>query len=366
MQICPNNKMGEYVFLKKLGSGEEGTVYLVKEGSKFKAIKVVSMEYATTICSECSIYSYLDHPNIIKPEKYLFSDNKDTIYMIMEAGDMDLDNYLKINQSISRDEALIIFWQILNAIDYIHKSNVIHRDLKPNNIVKMGDRYVIIDFGLSKYIYKNTDINDLTHNVQSPIYSAPEVILNQPYDSKIDIWSLGCILFQLITGEYCIYGNSIEEINNRILDPIYIQNRIYNYVKDRDIQQLLIWILTNDPRYRPKASDIMNDPIFKNYKPIKKGVKEPELLEYYPPKAHIVNTFKKDSNWAVPDIMIKYASSVLQNIGRGDDIELLSFLIIYIGYEFKETSFDIVYNLPNSVIANLLTSTDFNLIMDLY
>ena len=113
----------------------------------------------------------------------------------------DLFNYICTKGRLSMDEASFIYYQIVNAIQYLHKNKIVHRDIKPENIMLTKDMIVKIgDFGLSKY-FKRSDIK-LQTNCGSPCYSAPEVLRGNKYKpTPIDIWGIGIILYCMVCGE---------------------------------------------------------------------------------------------------------------------------------------------------------------------
>ena len=113
----------------------------------------------------------------------------------------DLFNYICSKGRLSMDETSFIFYQIVNGIQYLHKNNIVHRDMKPENIMLTEDMIVKIgDFGLSKY-FKNDEIR-LKTNCGSPCYSAPEVLRGNKYKPKpVDIWGIGIILYCMVCGE---------------------------------------------------------------------------------------------------------------------------------------------------------------------
>ena len=113
----------------------------------------------------------------------------------------DLFNYICSKGRLSMDEASFIFYQIVNGIQYLHENKIVHRDMKPENIMLTKDMIVKIgDFGLSKY-FKSNDIR-LKTNCGSPCYSAPEVLRGNKYRPQpVDIWGMGIILYCMVCGE---------------------------------------------------------------------------------------------------------------------------------------------------------------------
>ncbi len=129
------------------------------------------------------------------------NENFDSIFLVM--------NYLKTdmkkmssskNLNFSENHMKVIFYNLLCSINYIHSANVMHRDLKPANIlVGTYGEVIICDFGLARTLPKECCNRSLSRHVQTRWYRSPEVILgNRDYDNKVDMWSIGCILGELV------------------------------------------------------------------------------------------------------------------------------------------------------------------------
>lgn len=208
-----------YDVICKLGTGSFGTVFKVKnkETGIIRAMKIIDREAVylqddeQKFLKEIEILRTCEHMNIIKIYEY-FEDKK-RFYLITEyVHGQEL--YDAICQWEHIDERIVrkIFYQIMSAITYLHKNNILHRDMKPENILienksKKLTPYTgidllsefnikVIDFGTSNYFKKNKKLNLI---IGSPYYIAPEV-LDGEYNEKCDIWSCGCILYVLLVG----------------------------------------------------------------------------------------------------------------------------------------------------------------------
>jgi NIMA (never in mitosis gene a)-related kinase len=196
--------METYDIIKKLGSGAYGKTYQVYEKSNKQVycIKKVDLEHAGLTLDEANkeviLLQQLQHPNIIQIFDH-FSDDK-FLYIVMEFADGgDLQQKIKSQSSTPFEEDFIIniFAQLAFALFECKKKNIIHRDIKPQNIfltkkgqVKLGD------FGAGRLL---DSINQMaTTIIGSPCYMAPEVINKQPYSFQVDIWSFGCVIYHLI------------------------------------------------------------------------------------------------------------------------------------------------------------------------
>ena len=201
-------KIDNYKIEETIGEGTYGKVKLathIKLNEKV-AIKIINKKKLINkgdherIKNEFQIITKLNHPNILKAFE-VFEDEIN-YYIVMERPAIgDLFNYICSKGRLSMDETSFIFYQIVNGIQYLHKNNIVHRDMKPENIMLTEDMIVKIgDFGLSKY-FKNDEIR-LKTNCGSPCYSAPEVLRGNKYKPKpVDIWGIGIILYCMVCGE---------------------------------------------------------------------------------------------------------------------------------------------------------------------
>ena len=144
------------------------------------------------------ILSELEHPNIINWYEFNLEKDKETIIMEYgEGGDLSqkISEQKKKNEPFTEKQIIDWFIQICEGVKYIHDKKIIHRDLKPNNIFLTKDNKIKIgDFGLAKTLAFQ---NQAKTNVGAPAYLSPEILNDEPYDYKSDIWNLGIILYEL-------------------------------------------------------------------------------------------------------------------------------------------------------------------------
>ena len=206
--IKTSTKLEEYKIEESIGEGTYGKVKLAThiQTNEKVAIKFINKKKLThegdneRILNEIKIMTSLNHPNILKAFEVF--DDEINYYIVMERPDKgDLFNYICSKGRLSMDEASFIYYQIVNAIQYLHKNKIVHRDMKPENLMLTKDMIVKIgDFGLSKY-FKSKEIR-LETNCGSPCYSAPEVLRGNRYKPiPVDIWGIGIILYCMVCGE---------------------------------------------------------------------------------------------------------------------------------------------------------------------
>jgi len=162
------------------------------------------------VLGEYKLLNNLRHPNIVKLAGSEVEQGQ--LRLLLEYAD-DGDVSQKIAEMKKTDdpipEKLIMEWlcQLCFALKYIHCKNIIHRDIKPNNILCMKNGIIkLSDFGISKALECN---KYATSNVGTPYYLAPEIVSNKPYDFKVDIWMLGCTIYELCAKKKPFLGESL-------------------------------------------------------------------------------------------------------------------------------------------------------------
>ena len=265
------NIIEDYIIKETLG---KGTFSVVKLGEQEKtkqkvAIKILDKEKIKTkedltrIQREIKILSMLEHPNIIKT--YTISETPKKYYIIMEYCEGgELFDYIVEKERLKESEASIFFYQLINALEYIHSKGIAHRDLKPENLLLSQNKksIKIIDFGLSNF-FENGN-NCLETPCGSPSYASPEIIRGEVYDGfKIDIWACGIILFAMLCG-YLPFDDDEEEEKEEQDDKKYFsQSNINKEEKSEDNEVLFQKILDGKIDFPDYLSDMAIDLIQK-------------------------------------------------------------------------------------------------------
>ena len=288
----------KYIIIRKIGQGGFGKVYYAKDKifQKEVAIKKILKDknnennvYNLRILNEINILKKLCHPSIIKI--YEVFNQTDEYYIVNEYCKFgDLVGQLK--NGLDEMQISNILFQILSGISYLHFHGIIHRDLKLENILvsnilmvnikgKISQYYhlKIIDFGTAKL---KTKQNEKTI-IGTTYYMAPEVI-NQNYNNKCDLWSIGVILYILMTGDIPFQGENEEKIINSILKGKYNtkNERLKKYPKS--LQSLLRHLLDINLQTRYSADQALKCDFFKRYDPIlpyKILIKTEDLEKYF-------------------------------------------------------------------------------------
>lgn len=261
-----NRVRDEYkIWADHLGKGAFGEVRkaLHLESGVYRAIKIIykaqaSAEEQAKILNEIEILRQLDHPNIVRIYEY-FEDNK-FIYIVMELiGGGELFDKIQAAHHFSERKAAEYFIQLLGGVNYLHKHNIVHRDLKPENILFDGELLKIVDFGTSK-MYDTAKKMKKCHG--TPYYIAPEV-LNGSYTEKCDVWSLGVILYILLSGYPPFNGPTDDDILSAVLKGKFsFEFPEFKNVSDAS-KRLIKRMLTYNVRDRPTIDEVLLDPWFK-------------------------------------------------------------------------------------------------------
>ncbi|XP_014812985.1 PREDICTED: MAP/microtubule affinity-regulating kinase 3 isoform X11 [Calidris pugnax] len=217
----------------------------------------------------------LNHPNIVKLFEVI--EKEKTLYLVMEyASGGEVFDYLVAHGRMKEKEARAKFRQIVSAVQYCHQKHIVHRDLKAENLLLDADMNIkIADFGFSNEF---TVGNKLDTFCGSPPYAAPELFQGKKYDGpEVDVWSLGVILYTLVSGSLPFDGQNLKELRERVLRGKY---RIPFYMST-DCENLLKRFLVLNPTKRGTLEQIMKD------RWINAGHEEDELKPFVEPELDI-------------------------------------------------------------------------------
>lgn len=196
-------QLEKYAKVEKVGEGTYGVVYKcrIKETNDFVALKKIRLEnedegIPSTSIREISILKQLRHPNIVYLIDLIHGEKK--LYLVFEYMDHDLKRFLDINNGPLTPELVKSYlFQILIAINFCHSKRILHRDLKPQNLLIDKDGIIkVADFGLARSF--GVPIKTLTHEILTLWYRAPEILLGQKeYSTPVDMWSIGLIFYEM-------------------------------------------------------------------------------------------------------------------------------------------------------------------------
>ncbi|KAM8834392.1 MAP/microtubule affinity-regulating kinase 3a isoform 18-T19 [Synchiropus picturatus] len=281
--------VGNYRLLKTIGKGNFAKVKLARHilTGREVAIKIIDKTQLNPnslqkLFREVRIMKILNHPNIVKLFEVIETER--TLYLVMEyASGGEVFDYLVAHGRMKEKEARAKFRQIVSAVQYCHQKHIVHRDLKAENLLLDADMNIkIADFGFSNEF---TLGNKLDTFCGSPPYAAPELFQGKKYDGpEVDVWSLGVILYTLVSGSLPFDGQNLKELRERVLRGKY---RIPFYMST-DCENLLKRFLVLNPSKRGTLEQIMKD------RWINAGFEEDELKPYVEPEMDITDQKRID------------------------------------------------------------------------
>uniref|UniRef100_A0A8C5EIK4 MAP/microtubule affinity-regulating kinase 3 n=1 Tax=Gouania willdenowi TaxID=441366 RepID=A0A8C5EIK4_GOUWI len=252
--------IGNYRLLKTIGKGNFAKVKLARHilTGREVAIKIIDKTQLNPtslqkLFREVRIMKGLNHPNIVQLFEVIETDK--TLYLIMEyASGGEVFDYLVSHGRMKEVEARAKFRQIVSAVHYCHTKNIVHRDLKAENLLLDADANIkIADFGFSNEF---TLGNKLDTFCGSPPYAAPELFQGKKYDGpEVDVWSLGVILYTLVSGSLPFDGQNLKELRERVLRGKY---RVPFYMST-DCEGILRRFLVLNPSKRCTLEQVMKD-----------------------------------------------------------------------------------------------------------
>ncbi|XP_012503855.1 PREDICTED: serine/threonine-protein kinase Nek5 [Propithecus coquereli] len=261
--------MDNYDVIKAIGEGAFGKAYLAKEKSDSKLCVIKEINFAKMPIQEKEaskkeviLLATMKHPNIVT----FFSSFQENsrLFIVMEYCDGG-DLMKRINRQrgvlFSEDQILSWFVQISLGLKHIHDRKILHRDIKAQNIFlsKNGIVAKLGDFGIARVLNNSMELARTC--VGTPYYLSPEICQNKPYNNKTDIWSLGCVLYELCTLKHPFEGNSLHQLVLKICQAHFapISPRF-----SRDLRSLIPQLFKVSPRDRPSINSILKRPFLEN------------------------------------------------------------------------------------------------------
>lgn len=213
--------MDRYEKVEKIGEGTYGVVYRARDRNTGMtiALKKIRLEQEeegvpSTAIREISLLKELQHNNVVRLQDVVHSDKK--LYLVFEYLDLDLKKHMDSHPAFGTDHQLVKYYlyQMLQGIAYCHSHRVLHRDLKPQNLLldRQNNSLKLADFGLARAF--GIPVRAYTHEVVTLWYRAPEILLGaKHYSTPVDVWSLGCIFAEMINMKPLFPGDSeIDEL----------------------------------------------------------------------------------------------------------------------------------------------------------
>ncbi|KAG5484005.1 hypothetical protein LSCM1_05857 [Leishmania martiniquensis] len=256
--------MEDYQIIESIGEGSFGKVYkarikgtgqivamkfIVKKGKNEKELK--------NLRSEIEILTKLNHPHIIMLFDSFETDSD--FVVVMEYAQGELYDVLEDDKQLPAKEVQKIAKQLIQALNYLHSNRIIHRDMKPQNIlIGQNGAVKLADFGFARSMSYNTIV--LTSIKGTPLYMAPELVQERAYDNRVDLWSLGCILYELYYGKPPFYTNNLFALIKKIVcEPVKYDTKANDPITP-EFKSFLSGLLTKSASSRLNWPELLNHP----------------------------------------------------------------------------------------------------------
>ncbi len=253
--------LGRYVIEREIGKGAMGKIYLAFDPKLDRrvVIKTVCFNLAASeadtaalkdrIYREARAIAKLSHPNIVVV--YDVEDDKELSYIVMEHLEgRDLRQALQSERRLDYPRAIKIVAQVCSALDYAHQAGIIHRDIKPSNIMLLpDDKAKVTDFGIAK-IADNFSLTLPGHVLGTPSYMAPEQFEEETFDGRADIFSLGVVFYELLTGNRPFAGDSLAALAYKIVHKMHIPPSLQNVELPIELDEIVHRALAKQPDER--------------------------------------------------------------------------------------------------------------------
>ncbi|KAG8175537.1 hypothetical protein JTE90_016685 [Oedothorax gibbosus] len=264
MSLMPS--LPDFIFTEKLGKGSYATVYKAyRKGDtrEVVAIKCVQKSSLTkssveNLITEISILKKVKHENIVELKDFQWDNSH--IYLILEyCSGGDLSRFIRSKKRLPESVAHKFLQQLAVALQVLRSQNIAHMDLKPQNILLSNRSNPILklgDFGLAQYLHSG---DEATSFRGSPLYMAPEILLKQHYDARVDLWSVGIIFYECLFGQAPYSSQTFAELAEKIKCTNEIELPYGAQVSDK-CRELILGLLRRDPSKRMTFEDFFNHP----------------------------------------------------------------------------------------------------------
>ena len=264
-------KLGRYEVVRELGKGAMGIVYLAKDPliGRLVALKTIRVgahadddetkEFQQRFIREAQAAGILNHPAIVTVHDIGRTKQTDTSFIAMEYVEgQNLKEVLSQGRALSFEQIADIVAQVAEALDFAHAKGIVHRDVKPANIILIeGNRAKITDFGIAKIASGAANLTTTGQFLGTPNYMAPEQIKGAPVDGRTDIFALGICLYECLTRRKPFGGDSLTSISYKIVHEPFPPLHEINPQIPEAIEEVVAHCLAKDPTKRyQRARDL--------------------------------------------------------------------------------------------------------------
>ena len=285
-------KIGKYVIINKIGKGSTGMVYLSHDPyyRRDVAIKVYNSEEGSNaerarvarkmFFNEAHMVGMLQHPNIMPI--YDAGEEDGAYYVVTEhiQGARTLASYCRPDNLLRVDDVVEIIYKVAKALHYAHGRGVIHRDIKPSNIMLTIDNDVrIIDFGIA--IVSDSEVSRIEGIAGSPSYMSPEQVQSEELTSRSDLYSLGAVMYELLTGFRPFRADNLSKLLHQIVYAT--QPPIHTYRDDlpEELEQVVMTTMQKEPGKRIVSGNEMAAELTRVYKDLRQKYDSLDNQEHF-------------------------------------------------------------------------------------
>ncbi|MGD2113611.1 MAG: serine/threonine-protein kinase [Acidobacteriota bacterium] len=262
MPIETPTHLGRYEILDEIGRGAMGVVYMAKDPLIGRLVALKTFRAGSALqgrdlemfrerfIREAQSAGILSHPSIVTIHDVVEASEEGVTFIAMEyVRGTNLKDVLRTEGRLGLEEAAHIVGEVAEGLEYAHSRGVVHRDVKPANILLTEDRRVkLTDFGIARLGTSN-----LTHDGQllgTPNYMAPEQIRGEAADHRADVFSLGVVLYEMLTGEKPFQGENVTVVTHRIAYEAFIPPERHGSEQPEPVQKVIDRALAKDPDER--------------------------------------------------------------------------------------------------------------------
>ena len=297
--------LNNFEILQKIGNEEKSSLLKVKRKKdgliyilKTVVFQSLDEDEKQSALNEIKIVASLSHPNINEFKEAFFDESTKTLNKIFEFphnGNLSNKINYAIKNGMKMEECIIwnVLVQILNGVNYLHKKGIIHRNLKSKNILLNNQRLVKISDFEASCVVKN-DNKMITGQIGTPFYTAPEIWEDEPYNYKCDIWSIGCIIYEMASLTLPFEGDTIASLYENIMSKEI--KPIPDFYSE-DLKKIIIDMIKFDPSKRPSTDLLLNYPRIKE-----ESSKLKDIYEKYEINKNSRNIQNKDNPQMVKEL----------------------------------------------------------------
>ena len=321
------DKIGKYVIVNQVGKGSTGTVYLSHDPyyRRDVAIKVYNIDVdddperarvsRKMFFNEAHMVGRLQHPNIMPI--YDAGEENGKYYVVTEHvhGARTLSAYCRPDNLLQVDDVVEIVYKVAKALHYAHSRGVIHRDIKPNNIMLTVDNDVrIVDFGIA--ICKDSEASRIEGIAGSPSYMSPEQVQSEELTSRSDIYSLGAVLYELLTGFRSFRADNLSKLLHQIIYATPAPIHTYRDDIPEELEQIVVMAMQKDPRRRTASGAQMASALSRVYHDLRTRYKLLNQEEHF----DMLRTLRFFHDFSHKEILEVMRASSWRNFEPGQEI----------------------------------------------